>query len=226
MAYIFLDESGDLGFNFKKKKTSRYFVVTLLYTERKEPLEKIVKKIFRGFRQTGKSHATNVIHAYKESRITNERILKHLNELDVEIHSVSIHKKNIPKSIRSDIHVLYRLIVSSLLCVLLDARQSITDEPIYIVVSQRETNKSLNKEFIESVQKFLERYDKNISVTLASPAKEKGLQIVDAVSWSIYQKYEYGNTDYCDLISQRLNESDQKYVLLSIQEKQNPARLL
>ena len=60
---------------------------------------------------------------------------------------------------------------------------------------------------------------------MTSPAKEKGLQIVDAVSWSIYQKYEYENADYYDLISQRLNESDQKAVLLSIQEKQNLARL-
>ena len=121
MAYIFLDESGDLGFNFKKKKTSRYFIVTLLYTEHKEPLEKIVKKIFRGFSQTGMSHTMNVLHAYKESQITIERVLKQLNELDVDL---------------------------------------------------------------------------------------------------------YRNADYYDLISKRLNESDQKAVLLSIQEKQNPARLL
>ena len=28
--FIFLDESGDLGFDFDKAKTSRYFVITLL----------------------------------------------------------------------------------------------------------------------------------------------------------------------------------------------------
>ena len=44
MAYIFLDESGDLGFNFKKKKTSKFFVVTCLFVENKKPFEKIVKK--------------------------------------------------------------------------------------------------------------------------------------------------------------------------------------
>jgi hypothetical protein len=38
MAYIFLDESGDLGFNFKKKKTSKIFVVTCLFTENKKPI--------------------------------------------------------------------------------------------------------------------------------------------------------------------------------------------
>ena len=28
VAYIFLDESGDLGFDFEKKRTTKYFVVT------------------------------------------------------------------------------------------------------------------------------------------------------------------------------------------------------
>lgn len=31
MSYIFLDESGDLGFNFKKKKTSKVFVISCIY---------------------------------------------------------------------------------------------------------------------------------------------------------------------------------------------------
>ncbi len=57
---------------------------------------------------------------------------------------------------------------------------------------------------------------KILFVALASPAKEKGLQIVDTASWSIYQKYEYGNANYYDLISERLNESNQEDVLLSV----------
>jgi len=31
MAYIFLDESGDLGFDLSKGKTSKYFVIIFLY---------------------------------------------------------------------------------------------------------------------------------------------------------------------------------------------------
>lgn len=47
MAYIFLDESGDLGFNFTKSKTSKYFIITLLFVENKDPIEKSVNKIFK-----------------------------------------------------------------------------------------------------------------------------------------------------------------------------------
>ena len=40
MAYIFLDESGDLGFDFSKKRTSRYFIITCLFVSHKRPIEK------------------------------------------------------------------------------------------------------------------------------------------------------------------------------------------
>lgn len=49
MSYIYLDESGCLGFNFEHKKTSKYFVVTFLFVEDKRPVEKIIKKIFSNF---------------------------------------------------------------------------------------------------------------------------------------------------------------------------------
>lgn len=45
--YIFLDESGDLGFN-KAKKNSQYFIITILFARDKKPLEKIVKKVHQG----------------------------------------------------------------------------------------------------------------------------------------------------------------------------------
>ena len=68
MAYIFLDESGDLGFNFKKKKTSKYFVVTFLFVREKVLLEKIVKEIFKGFSKTEIKNHDGVLHAFKETR--------------------------------------------------------------------------------------------------------------------------------------------------------------
>jgi len=40
MAYIFLDESGDLG--FKKSNSSNYFIVTFLFVESKRAIEKVV----------------------------------------------------------------------------------------------------------------------------------------------------------------------------------------
>ena len=72
MAHIFLDESGDLGFNFKKKKTSQFFVVTFVFYKEKSDLERIVKKIFKGFLKTEVRNHKGVLHAYKESPKTRQ----------------------------------------------------------------------------------------------------------------------------------------------------------
>ena len=50
MAYIFLDESGDLGFDFTKQKTTKFFVVTILFVDNKRSIEKCVKLVHRNLR--------------------------------------------------------------------------------------------------------------------------------------------------------------------------------
>lgn len=48
MAYIFLDESGDLGFNFNKKGTSKFFLITFLFVAgSNKAITKIVRKLTR-----------------------------------------------------------------------------------------------------------------------------------------------------------------------------------
>ena len=40
--YIFLDESGDLGFS---KKSQQYFVIAILITKDKKPIENCIKRV-------------------------------------------------------------------------------------------------------------------------------------------------------------------------------------
>jgi len=44
MSYIFVDESGDLGFDFKKKGTPKYFLISFLFVPslKKRRISKIV----------------------------------------------------------------------------------------------------------------------------------------------------------------------------------------
>ena len=43
MGYIVLDESGDLGFDFTKKKTSKFFVITLMFLKKKDLSKRLLK---------------------------------------------------------------------------------------------------------------------------------------------------------------------------------------
>jgi hypothetical protein len=75
MSYIFLDESGDLGFDFSKTKTTNYLVITFLFADNKRPIEKVVKTIHRGLRKKYKMR-DGMIHACKEEPVTCSRVCK------------------------------------------------------------------------------------------------------------------------------------------------------
>ena len=51
MLYIYIDESGDLGFDFRKNGTSRYFVVAAIVTESPRPLRKLVIEVRKQFKR-------------------------------------------------------------------------------------------------------------------------------------------------------------------------------
>ncbi len=52
MAYIFMDESGCLGFDFTKPKTSKHFIASFLLSSDKKSLDRVVKKTFRAICQS------------------------------------------------------------------------------------------------------------------------------------------------------------------------------
>lgn len=106
MAYIFLDESGDLGFDFIKKKTSKFFIVTCLFTESKTPIEKIVKKTHSELKLKHKRRF-GVLHAVKEKPITRQRLLKRLSEKDCFIMTIYLNKNKVYTRLRDEKQVLY-----------------------------------------------------------------------------------------------------------------------
>ncbi len=76
MAYIFLDESGDLGF---KKTSSKWFLFTIALTSEARSLERVTKKIWRNLRK--KHKRIGELHAYHADNITRLRMLRSINEI-------------------------------------------------------------------------------------------------------------------------------------------------
>lgn len=89
MSYIFLDESGDLGFG---EKSSKWFILTIVFTNNHRCVEKCVKRIHRGLKKKYKK--VSELHAYHCDAITKKRVLKLLAQAqDLKILSVVLNKK-------------------------------------------------------------------------------------------------------------------------------------
>jgi len=93
--------------------------------------------------------------------------------------------------------ILYNYVANVLLDKIYNRSIVPLDEPINLVASRRETNKFLNKEFESYLsQQVSQNHQAHITVTIKTPAQEKGLQVVDCVSWAIFRGMEHGDDSY------------------------------
>jgi hypothetical protein len=207
MGYIYLDESGDLGFNFANKKTSNYFVITFLFTTKKRPLEKIVKKIFKGFSKTEIKSHHRVLHCYKEKAATRFKLLNALIEKDFFLISIYLNKRKVYTSLQDEKHILYNYVTNILLDRIFTKQLIPIDEPITLIACRRETNKFLNqnfKSYLENQSKFNHRI--NLTIDVKHPREDKLLQIVDFTCWAIFRKVEHGDERYYNVIKSKIAE--------------------
>jgi len=208
MAYIFLDESGDLGFNFQKRKTSKFFIITCLFTGNKSPLEKIVKNIHSELKKKYKRRF-GVLHCVKEKPITRKRLLRRLNEKDCIIMTIYLNKKKVYTRLQNEKQVLYNYVANVLLDRIYSKKIIPARNNIELIASRRETNKFLNENFRNYLNiQMRNRHRVSIKVSIKSPSEEKVLQVVDFVSWATFRKYQHGDDSYYSLIKSKIVEEN------------------
>ena len=207
MSYIYLDESGCLWFDFKKGKTSKYFVVTFLFVEDKRPIEKIVKKIFAGFTKVEVKRHCGSLHCYKEHPKTKTKLFTLLKQKDVSVMAIYLNKKKVYTKLQDEKHVLYNYITNILIDRII-TKKLLKQKDITLIASRRETNKFLNQNF----KSYLEasNWDKgvNLSVKIKTPTEEKCLQVVDACSWAIFRKHEHWDDEYYNILKSKIIEEN------------------
>lgn len=206
--YIFLDESGDLGFNFKKKKTSKFFVITILFVQNEKPIEKIVKRIFKNLKKKDKKKR-GILHAYKEKPITRKRLLRQLVQKNCKILTICLNKKKVYANLQNEKPVLYNYVTN----ILLDRTYTKKLVPIYkkieLIASKKETSKFLNENFKRYIRNKIKSDHKlDLEISIKTPFQEKALQIVDFVSWAIFRKYEHKDDSYYQIIKKKIVEEN------------------
>ncbi|MDO8583424.1 MAG: DUF3800 domain-containing protein [bacterium] len=195
MKYLFLDESGDLGFD-PKKKNSKYFVITILFASDKKPLENIVKKIHKNLRKKVKRLSGGMLHAVKEKPITRKRLLKLLAQKDISIMTIYLNKSKVYTHLQDEKHILYNYVTNILLDRIMTKHLD-KDREITLIAAKRETNKFLNIGFKDYLENQLKNKHKAlIAVEIRTPSEEKALQAVDFACWAIFRKYEIGDDSY------------------------------
>ncbi len=208
MAYIFMDESGDLGFD-QNKQNSKFFIVTFLFIENQNRLDKIIRKVFKSLPLKVKQTHVGYLHAIKEKPKTRALLLKLLSEENISIMYIYLNKSKVYATLKNEVHVLYNYVTNILLDRIYSKKIIPTNQPIQLVASRRETNKFLNENFKRYLKNQISLHHKlSITITIEPSQTNKSLQAVDFISWAIYRKIEHNDKTYIDIIKQKIIEEN------------------
>jgi len=210
MAYIFMDESGDLGFDFSKARTTKYFIITFLFVQEKKPVERVVRSIIRSLPKTMKKKHSGVLHCHDEVSSVRKKLLDKVNQLDdAKIMIIYLNKKKVYTKLQEEKIILYNYVTNILLDRIFGKKIIPTHEKIHFIASKRETNRFLNDNFKSYLHNTsLHNHKIPLHVEIKTPAEEKWLQVVDFLSRSLFRKYEYGDPSYANMIQSKIIEEN------------------
>ncbi len=206
-----MDESGDLGFDFKNKpKTSKNFIITFLFTQNKRRLDKMVKKTFCSLPKNKQKKHIGVLHCYKEKPVIRMKLLNLLKkEKNVHIMAIKLNKRKVHTKLQDEKVVLYNFVTNILLDRILTKKLIPTNKVIHLIASRRENNKYLNENFRNYIKdRTNTNHNLKIKVEIKRPYEEKCLQVVDFASWSIFRKEEHKDIDYYKIIENIIIEEN------------------
>lgn len=207
MTYIFLDESGDLGFNLNKSGTSENFIITFFVIKNKKPFDNIVKKTFTKMNKVERKSLQGVLHAYKLLPRRRKKILKSILEYDFQLMVIRLNKSKVYTHLHNEKQVVYNYITNILLNRILDKKLIDTDKKVHLIASRRETNKFLNSNFKNYLKnKTQQNHSVDIDINIALSHQEKCLQIVDLISWSYFRHVEHEDSSYYNIIKETMRE--------------------
>ena len=197
---IFLDESGDLGFDKHKKGSSNKFVITILVCEN--------NSIVQGLKVAGKRTLKNKLNHKNKSRTIHElkgtgtslTIKKYwhrnLPSSGWSIYSVAVNKGRVVEHLASKdgkkklYNFLARFILEKIPLETVNDVRLVVDK-----CKNREEIRDFNA-YVENQLQAMMPLNAILRIEHESSQNSHGLQAVDLFCWGVFRKYELNDTDW------------------------------
>lgn len=201
---LYLDESGDLGFDFVNKKPSKFFTITILAVSSQNSNRQIINAIKKTIRRklNPKNKRKRLAQELKGTGTTLE-VKKYFYEqiatTKFGIYSITLNKKRLFEKLTKNKERVYNYV----------ARQVIDKIPfekangtrIELILDKCKGKPEI-EEFNSYIRRQLEsRIEPNTPLDIYHWESHKnfGLQACDLFCWGIFQKHERGRTEWYDV---------------------------
>ncbi|MDI6892409.1 MAG: DUF3800 domain-containing protein [Actinomycetota bacterium] len=207
MWYLYLDESGDLGFDFVNKKPSKFFTVTILAVKGIEN-RKLIKAVKITLRRklNPPDKRRRLVKELKGSSTTLEikkYFYEQTREVEFVLYTINLNKRRVYEYLIENKPRVYNFI----------ARQVLDQIPfekagtrVELIIDKSKSKREII-EFNEYIRRQLEaRLDPKVPLDIYHWLSHEapGLQAVDVFCWGIFEKYERNKTDWYDVFQEKI----------------------
>lgn len=199
--FIYLDESGDLGF---RRGSSSFFIICFITMSNRTSLK--LKREIKRVKQKYKIPKETEIKGNKSNHYLRIDILKAIASLPIEVYSIAVNKQRIEKHLRNDTNILYNYMVNLIMVPYLEQKR--LNEP-HIIADLRITKVARGMRFTGYLKyKLLEKglYNIKPQIQFLDSLNSNGLQAVDFVAYSLFRKYEREDVRYYQIIGRKIRE--------------------
>ena len=209
MWYLYLDESGDLGFDFVNKKPSKFFTVTILALSTHDANRKLIKSVKKTLARklNPKGKRKRIVGELKGTGTTLE-IKKYLHEQSKDIkfgiYSITLNKRRVYEQLTKSKERVYNFIARKVL-------DRIPFKKADHIRIELILDKCKGKPEIEEFNKYIKsqlgaRIEPNTPLDIYHRRShdDYGLQACDMFCWGIFQKYERKNLKWYGIFEKKV----------------------
>lgn len=203
MWYLYLDESGDLGFDFVNKKPSKFFTMTILAAqgENNRKLAKAVKITLR--RKFKVKKRIEELKGSKCPLAIKKYFYSQLKDIKFALYSITLNKIRVYERLRKDKERVYNFM----------ARQVLDQIPfnnanlrVEIIIDKSKTKKNIFEFNQYILGQIKSKFDPKIPLDIYhyDSKQNLGLQAVDLFCWGIFRKYENNDNEWRDVFKDKI----------------------
>jgi len=209
MFYLFLDESGDLGFDFNKPGTTKYFVETVLLlpnTAAKRAMEKAVERTLKNKISVNRKDRSGLeLKGANTDFPIKQYFWRQCEKIDFGIYAVILDKKLLPNHLTLDKPRLYNSLARQVI-----DEAPLPEDPTRVIITIDKSQapheiQALNRSLIAQLQAKVDPHWP-LEIFHMKSHEVKGLQAVDMFSWGVFHKYEDRDTAWFDLYAARIRK--------------------
>lgn len=210
MWFLYLDESGDLGFDFVNKKPSKFFTITILTirdSENNRMMIKAVKKTLSRKLNRKKSVAAELKGARTVLKI-KKYFYGQIKDLKFAIYSLTLNKKRVYERLTRNKERVYNYI-SRLVLDKIPFEKA--QEQVILILDKSKSPKEV-REFNQYILRQLtSRLDPKVPLDIKheNSCQYHGLQAVDLFSWGIFRKYEKKDSAWLEIFREKVAYEEQ-----------------